>query len=63
MEEKQTKEKFHKIVRESIQFVEKHHVSWLSAKCRRYMMVYKAYNSNKDPLTYEVRKHFVKMVK
>ena len=63
IEEKRTKEKFQKIVRESIEFVKKEHVEKFSAKCRRYMMAYNAFNGDGDALTYKVIERFVKMAK
>ncbi len=64
IEEKRTKEKFHKIIRESVEFVRKEHVINFAAKCRRNMMAYyNAYDSNGDPLTYKMIGRFVKMAK
>ena len=63
IEEKRTKEKFQKMVRESILFVKMKHVINFGEKCRRYMMAYNAYDSNGDLLTYRMIERFVKMSK
>ena len=63
IEMKRTKDKFQKIVRESVEFVRKDHVIKFAAKCRRYMMAYNAYDNSNDPLTYKLIERFVKMAK
>ena len=63
IEEKRTKDKFDKCVREAIKFVGKEHDERFSAKCRRYMIVYDVFDKKEDPLTYKAIKGFVKMVK
>ena len=63
LQEEKTKDKFKEVVRASVEFVKKEHVEQFSAKCRRYMMTYNAYDNNSDPLTYKVIERFVKMTK
>ena len=63
VKEKRTKEKFHKIVRVSMEFVKKHHVMNFAAKCWHYMMSYNTYDGDGGPLTYKMIKCLFKMVK
>ncbi len=63
LEKKRTKKTFEGCVRASVRYVLKHHVTLFSAKCRRYMMAYNAYNNSEDPLTYKAIECFVKMTK
>ena len=65
IEEKRTKERFNRVIRESIQFVRREHVEKFSAKCRRYMIAYNTYNcdGDGDTLTYKAIERFVKIAK
>ena len=62
IEKKRTKASFDKCVRESIEFVRNEHVIRFGAKYKCYMIAHNAYDK-KDPLTYRMIEHFVKMLK
>ena len=63
IERKKTKKEFEKCVRDAVGFVRNEHVTRFSAKCRRYMMAYNAFDTNGDPLTYKAVEHFIKKMK
>ena len=46
-----------------MEFVKQQHVVRFSAKCRRYMMAYNAFDKNGDALTYKAVERFVKETK
>ena len=52
-----------KCVRDAVEFVKQQHVVRFSAKCRRYMMAYNAFDENGDALTYKEIERFIKKMK
>ena len=63
LEDKNTKEKFNKAVKASINHVKQDHVFKFAAKCRRIMVTYLAASGANRELTYESIEKFQKKLK
>jgi len=63
LEEKNTKKKFEKVVREAVQSVKQSSVELFAARCRRYMIAYLKLDEGGGELTYKLIERFVKVSK
>ena len=63
LEEKNTKSKFEKVVRQAAECVRTTSVEKFSARCRRYMIAYMNLEKGDGELTYDLIERFVKVSK
>ena len=62
LDKKNTKAKFDRVVRETVEYLCKQNIKMFSMRCQRYMMAYSYYIKN-DKLTYTMIERFVKVSK